>query len=147
MRAMAAPLTPARRSELRADAHKLSPVVIIGDKGLTEEVLTEIDRSLKAHELIKVRAVTDDRAARSAWMQEICARLEAHPVQEIGKVLVIYRENFDKPREKKTDPGSQVRRRSVRDDEPLTRTSRPRSRAPSPRPESGPRRRRRSTSR
>ena len=53
------PLTAKRRSELRAEAHKLSPVVIIGDKGLTDEVMAEIDRSLKAHELIKVRATTE----------------------------------------------------------------------------------------
>ena len=128
-----APLSPSRRSELRAQAHKLDPVVIIGDKGLTEEVVKEIDRSLKAHELIKVRAATDDRKARSAWMSEICEKLEAHAVQEIGKVLVIYRENFDKPREKKPAPP--------------TRTERPRSRTPSPRPESEPRRRRPRTSR
>jgi RNA-binding protein len=83
---------------LRSQAHTLVPVVIIGDKGLTDHVVEEIDRSLKAHELIKVRAATNDRDARAAWMEEICARLEAHPVQAIGKVLVIYRENFDKPR-------------------------------------------------
>jgi putative YhbY family RNA-binding protein len=88
-----APLAPSRRSELRAQAHKLNPVVLIGDKGLTEEVLAEIDRALKAHELIKVRAATDDRDARNAWMESICEKLEAHPVQQIGKVLVIYREN------------------------------------------------------
>ena len=46
------------------------PVVIIGDKGLTDEVLAEIDRSLKAHELIKVRAATDDRDARDVWMRD-----------------------------------------------------------------------------
>ena len=87
------PLSASRRSELRAQAHKLSPVVIIGDKGLTDEVIAEVDRSLKAHELIKVRAATDDRDARGAWMEAICAKLEAHPVQQIGKVLVIYRQN------------------------------------------------------
>ena len=86
------PLTPKRRSELRAEAHKLAPVVIIGDKGLTDEVVAEIDRTLKAHELIKVRAATDDRKARDAWLAEICDRLQAHPVQQIGKVFVIYRE-------------------------------------------------------
>jgi len=143
---MAAPLSAGRRSELRAQAHKLDPIVIIGDKGLTEQVVTEIDRSLKAHELIKVRAATDDRAARSAWMQEICTRLEAHPVQEIGKVLVIYRENFDKPREKKVDPGSLPRKRGGQDDT-ATRTSPRQSRTPSPRPESEPRRRRPRSSR
>jgi RNA-binding protein len=143
---MAISLSASRRSELRAQAHKLAPVVIIGDKGLTDEVVTEIDRSLKAHELIKVRAATDDRALRSEWMRDICARLEAHPVQEIGKVLVIYRENLDKPREKKMDPAPSPRR-GARDEAKATRTSRRQSRTPSPHPESGPRRRRRSTSR
>jgi putative YhbY family RNA-binding protein len=131
---MSSPLSPSRRSELRSQAHPLNPVVIIGDKGLTDEVVAEIDRALKAHELIKVRAATDDRDARGTWMETICVRLEAHAVQQIGKVLVIYRENpEDKPaRKPKPEP---------------TRTSRPRSRTPSPRPESAPRRRRPRTSR
>ena len=93
------PLSPKRRSELRAEAHRLSPVVIIGDKGLTDEVMAEIDRSLKAHELIKVRAATDERDARAVWIETICDRLQAHPVQQIGKVFVIYREN-EEPAEK-----------------------------------------------
>jgi RNA-binding protein len=86
-----------RRSELRAEAHKLSPVVIIGDKGLTDAVIAEIDRSLKTHELIKVRAATDDRDARKTWMPAICEKLGAEAVQSIGKVFVIFREN---PKEK-----------------------------------------------
>jgi putative YhbY family RNA-binding protein len=86
-----------RRSELRAEAHKLTPVVIIGDKGLTDAVIAEIDRSLKTHELIKVRAATDDREARKTWMPTICERTGAEAVQSIGKVFVIYREN---PKEK-----------------------------------------------
>jgi RNA-binding protein len=143
-------MTPSRRSELRSQAHQLDPVVIIGDKkGLSDEVLAEIDRSLKAHELIKIRAATDDRNAREQWMEKICAALQAVAIQQIGKVLVVYRENFDKPREKKKelDPGSKPRKRGVRDDKSkVIRTERPRSRSPSPRPESGLRRRRRSTS-
>jgi putative YhbY family RNA-binding protein len=90
-------LKSSRRSELRAEAHKLSPVVIIGDKGLTDSVIAEIDRSLKTHELIKVRAATDDREARKTWLPTICERLGAEAVQSIGKVFVIYREN---PKEK-----------------------------------------------
>src|SRR5829696_8561864 len=87
------PLTPKKRSELRSEAHSLNPLVIIGDKGLTDEVVAEIDRTLKAHELIKVRANTDDRKARDGWLADICARLEAHAVQQIGKVFVLYRED------------------------------------------------------
>ena len=90
-------LKSSRRSELRAEAHKLSPVVIIGDKGLTDAVIAEIDRSLKTHELIKVRAGTDDREARGTWMATLCEKLGADAVQSIGKVLVLYREN---PKEK-----------------------------------------------
>jgi RNA-binding protein len=86
-------LTPKRRSELRSEAHKLNPLVIIGDKGLTDEVVAEIDRTLKAHELIKVRAGTDDRKARDQWLADICERLQAHAVQQIGKIFVLYREN------------------------------------------------------
>ena len=165
------PLTPSRRSELRSQAHKLNPIVFIGDKGLTDEVLVEIDRSLKAHELIKIRASTDDRDARELWMEKICERLEAHAVQQIGKILVVYRENFDKPRESlgarllppagdtERDEKAEKKKRSGTDDPrkrkkaeaerklaATTRTSRPRFRTPSPRPESGSRRRRRSTS-
>ena len=61
---MTAPLNSARRSELRAEAHSLTPIVIIGDKGLTDLVVAEIDRSLKAHELIKVRAASGEREQR-----------------------------------------------------------------------------------
>src|SRR5260370_16973907 len=89
-------LTSSRRSELRAQAHKLDPVVIIGDKGLTDEVIVEIDRALEAHELIKVRAASADRDTRDAWMGTICERTAAQPVQQIGKVLAIYR---DKPQQ------------------------------------------------
>ena len=100
------PLSSKRRSELRAQAHKLSPIVLIGDKGLTDEVLAEVDRALKAHELIKVRASTDDRDARNVWMESICGKLGAHPVQQIGKVLVVFREN---PKEAKAKPKADSR--------------------------------------
>jgi putative YhbY family RNA-binding protein len=141
------PLSPKRRSELRSEAHKLSPVVIIGDKGLTDEVIAEIDRSLKAHELIKVRAATDERDARAVWIETICGRLEAHPVQQIGKIFVLYRESPKEDRKPKPDPGPKPRERGGRDDEAVKGTSRPRSRTPSPRPASEPRRRRPRTSR
>ena len=55
-------LTPARRSQLRAKAHELSPVVIIGDKGLSDTVVAEVDRALRAHELVKVKAATDRKS-------------------------------------------------------------------------------------
>jgi RNA-binding protein len=85
-------LTPAERQALRALAHQLHPVVMIGEAGLTPAVLREIDLALKSHELIKIRVLGDDRRRRNNLIPEICDALAAHPVQQVGKVLVLYRE-------------------------------------------------------
>lgn len=84
-------MRPVERKALKARAHRLEPVVQLGERGLTEAVLAEIDRALDAHELIKVRAASLERDAREAALAGICDRLGAQPVQHIGKVLVIYR--------------------------------------------------------
>lgn len=90
-------LTPEQRRFLRAQAHHLNPVVMIGDAGLSEAVLKEAERGLASHELIKVKSHSGDKAAREAQMAEICERLNAAPVQHIGKILVVYRP-AEKPR-------------------------------------------------
>ncbi len=84
-------LTPAQRQYLKGIAHGLQPVVMIGNHGLTPAVVKEIERSLAAHELIKVKASSDEAETRQAWMKEICTSTRAEPVQLIGKILVIYR--------------------------------------------------------
>jgi len=78
-------------SYLRSLAHQLNPVVMIGNNGLTESVLKEIDNSLNAHELIKVKVFGDERALRIQLLEEICQKTGATPVHHIGKQLVIYR--------------------------------------------------------
>lgn len=85
------PLSPAQRQFLKGLAHTLQPVVIIGNQGLTPAVHKEIERSLAAHELIKIKAASDEADTRRTWMEEICAAAGAAPVQQIGKILVIYR--------------------------------------------------------
>jgi RNA-binding protein len=84
-------LTPAQRQFLKGLAHARQPVVMIGNQGLTAAVLKEIDLALSAHELIKVKAASNEPDARRAWLDEICAATGAASVQQIGKVLVIYR--------------------------------------------------------
>jgi putative YhbY family RNA-binding protein len=91
-------LTPAERSELRSQAHGLSPVVMIGDSGLTPAVVKETDTALKAHGLIKVRVFGDDREARVSYYETLCEKLGAAPVQHIGKLLVLYRPKVEKPK-------------------------------------------------
>lgn len=84
-------LTPRERSALRAAAHPLRPVVLIGDNGLTEAVLKEIDLNLSAHELIKVRAGTADREAREEMLGLICDKLSCAAVHHLGKMLILFR--------------------------------------------------------
>ncbi|TMH87933.1 MAG: YhbY family RNA-binding protein [Betaproteobacteria bacterium] len=86
-------LNPAERKALKARAHKLEPVVMIGGKGLTHEVIAEIDRALAAHELVKVRAAGLEREAREQALCAICQRTAAEPVQQVGKIFVIFRKN------------------------------------------------------
>jgi RNA-binding protein len=84
-------LTPAQRQYLKGLAHGLQPVAMIGSNGLTPAVLKEIERGLAAHELIKIKAASDEAATRRAWLEEICSATGAQAVQQIGKVLVVYR--------------------------------------------------------
>lgn len=85
------PLTSAERRALRARAHALDPVVIVGSSGLTLTVLAEIERSLAAHELIKIRVPEAGREERESLLGSVCAQTGAAPVQHIGKVLVVFR--------------------------------------------------------
>lgn len=78
-------------AHLRGLAHNLNPVVMIGNNGLTENVIKEIEVSLNAHELIKVQVAGDDRDARKAIYDEIAQATNAIAVHHIGKQLVFYR--------------------------------------------------------
>jgi RNA-binding protein len=88
-------LTAAERKALKAKAHKLEPVVQIGAKGLTDEVLAEIERALRTHELIKVRAGSLDRDARDGAFDSIYEKTGAEAVQQVGKVVVLFRKKND----------------------------------------------------
>ena len=84
-------LTPAQRKVHRAEAHHLDPVVMVGNDGLTPAVVKETDAALKAHGLIKIRVLGDDRVAREAMFNQLAEDLCAAPIQHIGKLLVLWR--------------------------------------------------------
>lgn len=84
-------LNPAQLRFLRAQAHALKPVVMIGESGLSDAIVKEAERSLARHELIKIKTRGDNRDLRKQQLEELCARLEAAPVQHLGKMLVIYK--------------------------------------------------------
>ena len=103
-------LTPAQRKEKRGDAHHLDPVVMIGADGLTPAVLKEAEVAIRSHGLIKVRVFSDDRAAREAMLTEMADKLDAAPIQHIGKLLVLWRpiEEVEPERVSDTNLGPRV---------------------------------------
>ncbi len=95
-------LTRNVRLTLRKQAHHLDPVIRLGANGLTEAVMKEIDRELKAHEIIKVRVPVDDREEREAIFITVAEKVHAARVQMIGKILVFWR-----PQEDETEASAQ----------------------------------------
>jgi putative YhbY family RNA-binding protein len=86
-------LTARERAHLKARAHALAPVVIVGHAGVTPAVVAETQRALTAHELIKVRVDVTDREARRAFGEELAASADAAVVHRIGKVVILWRPN------------------------------------------------------
>jgi RNA-binding protein len=111
------------RKALKARAHALHPILQLGDKGLTEAVIAEIDRALAHHELIKVRAAPLNRDEREVALASICERIDAQPVQHIGKIFVLYRE---KP---PSEPPPRAEPRPARRAKPERKPARRRGRA------------------
>jgi putative YhbY family RNA-binding protein len=107
-------LSSAERRALRAKAHHLRPVIMIGDAGLTPAVLHEIGLALTSHELIKIRVLGEDRDRREVLAGEICAALGASPVQQIGKMLVVYRQRPEPPEGTKKPAARRGRRPGFR---------------------------------
>ncbi len=92
------PLNEKQKRHLRALGHKLKPVVLTGNAGLTEAVYREIDSALVHHELIKVRVNAEDREDRDTMITEICDHSEAELIQRIGHIALLYRRNEERPR-------------------------------------------------
>ncbi|WP_342631177.1 ribosome assembly RNA-binding protein YhbY [Marinobacter alkaliphilus] len=84
-------LSPEQRREYRAIAHNLKPVIIVGDKGLSEGLQDELERALNDHELLKIKVASTDREARQEAIQALCESSGAELVQTIGKIAVILR--------------------------------------------------------
>jgi RNA-binding protein len=81
---------------LKGLAHPLKPVVLMGNNGLTEAVVAEIDYSLNHHELIKIKIPTEDRDTKALIVEAICRETASIKIQVIGKTLIIYRQSPEK---------------------------------------------------
>ena len=120
------PLNSAARRALRADAHHLDPVVMIGDSGLTPAVIAETDRALNAHQLIKIRVLGDDREVRRPMMESLCSALGCAPVQIIGKLLVVWRPLAETSKNERFVPKKEAAQRAEARTETDGKPARPR---------------------
>lgn len=83
------------KKNLKAQAHHLSPVVLMGGKGLTDAVIAECDLALNTHELIKIKIISTDKQERLDISNKICEATHADLVQLIGHIAILYRKNPD----------------------------------------------------
>ena len=101
------------KQTLKAQAHHLKPVVLLGAKGLTPAVVNETDIALLSHELIKVKINGAEKADRQAMAAELCQQLQAELVQLIGNTAIIYRKSPEKGKPEK-DKKDKVLRKDKR---------------------------------
>lgn len=90
------PLTSRQKRHLRGLTHSLHPVVTVAEKGLSENVMAEIEAALEHHELVKIK-LRSDRKTRSEWINRIEEEFQADRVHVIGQVACFYRRNSEKP--------------------------------------------------
>lgn len=91
------PLSDAQRKYLRRLGHDRNPIVLVGQSGISPNLVAELDRALNDHELVKVRARVGDRDERNAILDELATATRSELAQRIGHVGLYYRANPDKP--------------------------------------------------
>jgi len=91
------PLTDAQRKYLRRLGHDRNPIVLVGQGGISPNLVAELDQALGHHELVKVRARVGDRDLRDEILDALATQTRAELVQRIGHVALFYRANPEKP--------------------------------------------------
>ena len=90
------PLSTKEKKALKSKAHHLNPIIIVGQKGLTQSVLDETEIALEHHELIKIKANQHSKEDCEAYASQICKSLKAEFIGRIGKTIIIYRKTTGK---------------------------------------------------
>jgi len=91
------PLTDTQRKHLRRLGHDRNPIVLVGQGGISPNLVAELDRALNDHELVKVRARVGDRELRDQIINELATATRSELVQRIGHVALYYRPYPEKP--------------------------------------------------
>jgi RNA-binding protein len=81
------------KKTMKAQAHHLRPLILMGNKGLTEHLVAATNEALVTHELIKIKLMGEQKADRIAIAQELCTATHAEIIQIVGRIATIYRKN------------------------------------------------------
>jgi RNA-binding protein len=92
------PLSKPQLTFLRGLAHHLDPVVIVGQHGVTESLIKELNIALNHHELVKVKIAAGEREDRAGIIEQLCTQTTADKIQSIGKTLTLFRRNTKAPK-------------------------------------------------
>ena len=79
-------------------AHNLKPVIMVGQHGVTDNVLKELDIALNHHELVKIKIAGEDRDSKNEMINQLCEASGAEKIQAIGKTLTLFKRNTKKPK-------------------------------------------------
>jgi RNA-binding protein len=90
-------LTSKQRAALRGMANTLESLFQIGKAGITETVIEQLDLAIEARELIKITVLESAGLGAREASDELAKALRAEPVQSIGRKVVLYRRNYEKP--------------------------------------------------
>ena len=93
-------LTTSQKKKLKALAHKLKPVVLIGQKGITESLVKAVDKALEDHELIKIKFI-DLKDEKIELSEKVISDTGSFLVNMIGNTAIVYRENPERPKDEK----------------------------------------------
>jgi RNA-binding protein len=91
-------ITTKQRAHLRAMANTIAPVTQVGKGGITDSLVKTVGEALLARELVKISVLETCELSAREVCEQLCARLDAQPVQVIGRKLVIYRPNPEAPK-------------------------------------------------
>ena len=91
-------LNKEQKKFLRSLAHNLNTIIWIGQKGLTENVMVEINNALDHHELVKMKIRVGERSLRDQTVEKICKATASEPVQKTGNTIVLFRRNLEQPK-------------------------------------------------
>ncbi len=91
-------LTNEHKKLLKGMAHHLDPVITVGDKGLSDSLLEEAEKTIAHHELIKVKIAEGDREERETIINELVTALDAQLITKIGRMAIIFKRNHEAPK-------------------------------------------------